>query len=174
MVMVQEVERCSFGDEDLTMLDPSDFYKGMTQGIEGIIDLCEKVNYHADYPQNHNIVITNVSSSVCRLYEVEWVSHTKRDLWYRIIRRHYEWCDAFIRVYSKYIDSRTIENYERLKAKIRPGMKWIRKTFGLPMVEMALQHKKMIKKSTKDPPKIKELAKQEALAMEVEGFQVAL
>lgn len=157
------------------MLDPSDFYKGITQGVEGITDLCEKVNYHADYPQNHNILLTNNSSAVCRIYDgANWSTLTRRDLWIRIMQRHYQWCDAFIKVYKEYIDEKTLENYDKLKSEIRPGMKWIRKNFGLNIIQMAMRHKKMIKQSTKEEVKLKEIAKEEAQAIQIESAQTAL
>lgn len=171
----RDVKRNPFGQDELSMLDPSDFYKGMTQGIQGIIDLTEKVNFHEEYPQNHSIVITNNSSTTCKLYgeEEDWSSHTKKDVWVRILNRHYRWCDAFVRVYHQYIDPKTLENYEKMKREVRPGMKWIRKNFGLKVVEMALKHKKMIKNNTK-VSRPHETAKAEAEAMEVEGFKPAL
>jgi len=162
-----------FGDEDLTMLSPVDFYKGMTQGTAGIIDLLEKVNFHGNYPQNHNIVINNASSSVCMLYLNDWATHTKREVWVKVLKRHFQWCDAFVRVYHEHIDPRTVEEYKQFKKESGPDMKWIRKNFGLAMVKMALQHKRMIKRSFKAHTP-KEVAAVEAREMEVGGFNPPL
>lgn len=155
----------NLGSEDLGMLDPSDFYYNLDNGVDGMVNLIEKVNYNEKYPQNHNILITNQSDNYCLVYhEDQWQQMYRKDLFIRLIMRHYKWMDAFTKIYKDYIKSKQQAQYEQMKIDIKSDTKNLKRIVGEPFIEMAIKYKKMIQESAKERKKravdIKSLAKE--------------
>jgi hypothetical protein len=157
--------KLNLGNEDLGMLDPSDFYYNLDNGIEGLVNLIEKVNYNEKYPQNHNILITNQSDSYCHVYhEDQWRQMQRKDLCVRLLIRHYKWLDAFTKVYKDFTKSKQLSQYGQMRSEIKPENKNLKRIIGTSIVEMAVKHKKMIQESAKEGRKktldIKSIAKE--------------
>ena len=164
-------QRRVFGDEDLSMLNPNDFYNGMIRGVKGMLELIEKVHYGPS-GTNHNILITTLTGNNCQVLheESKWMIVNRRDVWEKLITRHYKWIDAFVKVYDIYIGEDARECYELLKKEVTLDNRTIRKAFGQSFTELALKYKKVSQEILHEKPRS---VKDEAMEMIVEDFDPA-
>jgi hypothetical protein len=161
--------RKNLGEEDISMLDPSDFYCNFGKGVQGFINMVQKVNYNEKYPQNHNIMITSQYDSYCLVYnEGEWQQMLRKDVVARLLVRHFKWMDAFNKIYKDYIDSHQINNYIQLRQETTTTSKNL-KHLTSPLIEMAIKHKKLIQESAKQSKKIKQNIKAIAKEMVIDS-----
>lgn len=93
-----------FGNEDRTYLSKDKILQILNMGFQSIPELIKETHFNKDYPQNHNIYITNLNKKTLLIYDGDrWLLTPKDSILNDIILNNEE----FI-----------INNYDELKEKL--------------------------------------------------------
>jgi hypothetical protein len=70
-----------YGSEDLSKLDKTDILKALQTGYNSTVKLTEAVHFNPDFPEYHNIYISNMKDKYAMMHDGnQWTLTTKEDL----------------------------------------------------------------------------------------------
>jgi hypothetical protein len=70
-----------YGNEDLSKLDKSEIFKALQTGYNSTVKLTEAVHFNPDFPEYHNIYISNMKDKYAMMHDgKQWTLTTKEDL----------------------------------------------------------------------------------------------
>jgi len=83
--VVAQINLIGYGKEDLSKIDKKDILRAIQHGFDSTIKLTETLHFNPQYPEYHNIYITNMKDKYAMMYDgKEWNLIMKDDLINRI------------------------------------------------------------------------------------------
>lgn len=101
LIINNNITLVGYGNEDMTKLDKSEVLKVLQTGYKSALKLTETVHFNPNYPEYHNIYISNMKDKYAMMFDgTNWMLTTKDDLINRIYddKKNYieENLDAFV------------------------------------------------------------------------------
>jgi hypothetical protein len=79
--IVAQINLIGYGKEDLSKIDKKDILRAIQHGFDSTIKLTETLHFNPQYPEYHNIYITNMKDKYAMMYDgKEWNLIMKDDL----------------------------------------------------------------------------------------------
>ncbi len=98
---------CQPGNEDIKLLSNNDKKFIMSQGMNSIISIVDKLNFNKELPQNHNFYVSAINDKHVNTIDMETkniVKQSKKDLFDKILFNHMNKLEHISKNNSKFMD----------------------------------------------------------------------